>query len=50
MNENNPPPAPAANGTKLAKLNSPLFIWPATVALAVLLFFGLGYFFDVLTH
>ncbi|MGA3144375.1 MAG: HlyD family secretion protein [Verrucomicrobiota bacterium] len=50
MNENNPPPAPAANGTKLAKLNSPLFIWPTTVALAVLLFFGLGYFFDVLTH
>jgi membrane fusion protein (multidrug efflux system) len=34
----------------LAKLNSPLFIWPAAVALAVLLFFGLGYFFDVLTH
>jgi membrane fusion protein (multidrug efflux system) len=34
----------------LAKLNSPWFIWPATIALAVLLFFGLGYFFDVLTH
>ena len=34
----------------LTKLNSPLFIWPAAVALAVLLFFGLGYFFDVLTH
>ncbi|MGD0206772.1 MAG: HlyD family secretion protein [Verrucomicrobiota bacterium] len=55
MNENpsttNPPPAaPKGNGTKLAKLNSPWFIWPAAVALAVLLFFGLGYFFDVLTH
>ena len=54
MSENpstNPPPAaPKGNGTKLAKLNSPWFIWPATIALAVLLFFGLGYFFDVLTH
>ena len=31
-------------------MNSPLFLWPATIALAVLLFFGLGYLFDVLTH
>jgi membrane fusion protein (multidrug efflux system) len=45
-----PPPPPAVNGKQLAKLNSPLFLWPATVALAVLLFFGLGYLFDVLTH
>ena len=37
-------------GGQLAKLNTPLFIWPATVALAILLFFGLGYLFDVLTH
>jgi membrane fusion protein (multidrug efflux system) len=37
-------------GGQLAKLNSPLFIWPATAALAVLLFFGLGYLVDVLTH
>jgi membrane fusion protein (multidrug efflux system) len=44
------PPSPQLNGRQLAKLNSPLFIWPATVALAVLLFFGLGYLFDVLTH
>ncbi|MGA2854703.1 MAG: biotin/lipoyl-binding protein, partial [Verrucomicrobiota bacterium] len=44
------PPPPAVNSKQLAKLNSPLFIWPATGALAVLLFFGLGYFFDVLTH
>jgi membrane fusion protein (multidrug efflux system) len=54
MNENppspNPPSQPKGNGTKLAKLNSPWFIWPATIALAGLLFFGLGYFFDVLTH
>jgi membrane fusion protein (multidrug efflux system) len=45
-----PPPPPAVNSKQLAKLNSPLFIWPATVVLAVLLFFGLGYLFDVLTH
>jgi membrane fusion protein, multidrug efflux system len=54
MNENppspNPPSQPKGNAALLAKLNSPWFIWPATIALAVLLFFGLGYFFDVLTH
>src|ERR1017187_845930 len=54
MNENppssNPPSMPKGNPALLSKLNSPLFIWPATVALAVLLFFGLGYLFDVLTH
>ena len=51
LSTTNPPPAAAkGNGTKLAKLNSPWFIWPATIVLAVLLFFGLGYFFDVLTH
>ena len=31
-------------------MNSPLFIWPATGVLAVLLYLGLGYFVDVLTH
>jgi membrane fusion protein (multidrug efflux system) len=41
---------PKGNPALLAKLNSPLFIWPATIVLAVLLFFGLGYLFDVLTH
>jgi membrane fusion protein, multidrug efflux system len=45
----NPPPPPV-NGNQLAKLNSPLFLWPATLALAVLLFFGLDYFLEVLTH
>ena len=44
------PPPPTINGKQLARLNSPLFIWPATVVLAVLLFFGLGYLADVLTH
>jgi membrane fusion protein (multidrug efflux system) len=46
----NPPPPAMPGGGQLAKLNTPLFIWPATVGLAVLLFFGLGYLFDVLTH
>ena len=54
MNENppstNPPSLPKGNPALVAKLNSPLFIWPATIVLAVLLFFGLGYLFDVLTH
>ncbi len=44
------PPPPTINGGQLAKLNSPLFIWPATGVLAVLLYLGLGYFVDVLTH
>lgn len=53
MSENaNPPPPPVANGNgrRLAKLNSPLVIWPAAAALAVLLFVGLDYFFTALTH
>ena len=50
MSEEKPTAAPVTHGARLAKLSSPWFIWPATVALAVLLFFGLGYFFDVLTH
>jgi membrane fusion protein (multidrug efflux system) len=50
-NPNQPaPPAASGNGHRLAKLNSPLFIWPAAVVLAALLFVGLGYFFDALTH
>src|SRR5277367_2013312 len=54
MSENtNPPPPPApknGNGQRLAKLNSPLLIWPAAIVFAVLLFVGLDYFFDALTH
>ncbi len=45
-----PPPSPPANGARLAKLNSPWFIWPATGALAVLLFFGLDYLVIAFTH
>ena len=44
------PPPPAVNSKQLAKLNSPLFLWPATLVLAALLFLGLGYLVDALTH
>jgi membrane fusion protein (multidrug efflux system) len=54
---NSPAPAPTqpvpekkTNGQQLAKLNSPFFIWPAAIALAALLFVGLAYFFDAMTH
>ena len=50
MNESNPTPAAAANGRMLARLNSPWFVWPATAALAALLFVGLGYLNVVLTN
>jgi membrane fusion protein (multidrug efflux system) len=50
MNESKPTAAPAVNGARLAKLHSPLFIWPATAALAVLLYFALSYLNDFLTH
>jgi membrane fusion protein (multidrug efflux system) len=43
-------PAPVVNGAKLAKLNSPWFLWPATGVLAVLLFFGLDYLVTAYTH
>ncbi|MGH7977306.1 MAG: HlyD family secretion protein [Limisphaerales bacterium] len=47
MDESKPAPAPAVNGAQ--KLNSPIFIWPAAVALAVLLFFGLSYLIAAFT-
>lgn len=53
MSETKSAPAgspPPLNGGQLAKLNTPWFLWPATAALAVVLFFGLDYFLDFLTH
>ncbi len=50
MNESKPGTAPAANGAKLARLNSPWFVWPAATVLAVLLYFGLHYLTFALTH
>ena len=49
MNETKPD-ALKNNGARLARLNSPWLVWPAAGALAVLLFFGLGYLNIVLTH
>src|SRR5476649_2611047 len=50
----NPPPQPVPekknNGETMRKLNSPLFIWPAAIVLAVLLYFGLVLFVNTLTH
>ena len=51
LSTTNPPSAaPKGNGTKLAKLNSPWFLWPATAVLVVLLYFALSYFNSFLTH
>ena len=50
MNEEKSAAAPNVNGARLAKLNSPWFIWPAAGVLAVLLFFGLDYLVIALTH
>jgi membrane fusion protein (multidrug efflux system) len=50
MNEEKSAVAPSANGARLAKLNSPWFVWPAAGVLAVLLYFGLHYLSFALTH
>ncbi len=51
MNENPPSPTPVKtpNGEP-SKFNSPMFLWPAGVALAVLLYFGLALLVNVFTH
>src|SRR3974377_543659 len=55
MKENSPStsPSPAAKIEKnksLSKLNRAKVLWPAGLGLAVLLYFGLGYLLDTLTH
>ena len=45
-----PPPSPTLNNKQLARLNSPLFLWPATIVLAVLLFLGMDYLLAFMTH
>ena len=51
-----PAPAPAAtappvkNDNAPSKFSSPLFVWPAAIVLAVLLYYGIGYLADVFTH
>src|ERR1035437_6818616 len=48
MNEN--PSAPPTPNSGSAKFNSPKFIWPAAIVLAVLLYFGIAYLAVVFTH
>ena len=54
MSENpvnaSPPPAPENGGKKSFNWNSPWFLWPAALALAVLLYFGLKTLADIWTH
>jgi len=50
MNKETTAAAPNANGKRLAKLNSPWFIWPAAIVLAALLYFALHYLTFALTH
>jgi membrane fusion protein, multidrug efflux system len=44
------PARPPLEGKKLARLNSPLVLWPAMLVLAVLLFLALDYLFAAFTH
>ena len=51
MNENPATPPPAdVPGRSPAKFNSPLFLWPAAIVLAVLLYFGLKALTVFFTH
>jgi len=50
MNEEKSATATAANGVRLAGLNSPWVVWPAAGVLAGLLFFALDYLTAALTH
>ena len=50
MNKETTAAAPNVNGARLAKLNSPWFIWPAAGVLTVLLYFGLHYLNFALTN
>jgi membrane fusion protein (multidrug efflux system) len=51
MNENPSTTPPVKNGNgEPSKFNSPKFLWPAGIALAVLLYFGLTLLLDVFTH
>lgn len=38
------------NGNGPSKFSSPMFVWPASAALAVVLYFGIGYLVDFFTH
>jgi membrane fusion protein (multidrug efflux system) len=44
------PPAAATAAPPSAKYNSPKYLWPAALALAVLVYLGLAYLADTFTH
>jgi len=50
MNENQAVAALSTNATRQNKLKLPLFLWPAAVGLAVLLYFSIGYLVELFTH
>jgi len=52
MNDNPPSQAtpPPKNGGGVSKFNTPFFVWPAAIVLAVLFYLGIGYLVEVLTH
>ena len=50
MSEEKPAVPPVKSGNGASKFNSPKFIWPAAIVLAVLLYFGIGYLVNILTH
>jgi membrane fusion protein (multidrug efflux system) len=50
MSEEKSSAAPPANGGSRSKFRSPAFVWPAALVLAVLLYLGLQYGADFLTH
>ncbi len=50
MNEKPAAAAPVPGASRGGIVGSPWFLWPAAIALAVLVYFGLGYLVDVFTH
>src|SRR5882724_6417792 len=52
MNEKPPvtPPATDATAAPSANYSSPKYLWPAALALAILVYFGLAYLADTFTH
>ena len=45
-----PPPVKSLETKTPFNWHSPLFVWPAAIILAMLLYFGISYLVDVLTH
>lgn len=50
MSDDKTAAGPAKNGTGASQLSAPKIVWPAMLALAVLLYFGIGYLVEMLTH